>query len=688
MEQDEQQEVQTEGNGTDQPDVPESRRALVEEWEKRIIEARKDEKLAKAFKQMRKNQYFAAHGGEKSWVESGKYTVPIIARHINQSVANLYAKNPKAVATRKRRRMYTLWDGREDSLQAAMEGAAMGDPNMTAIVEEILAVRQHEMMLDGLGETMEILWEYFLEDQSCSYKQQIKAAVRRTKVCKVSYIKLGFQRILEPRPEVMAEIEDITSKITAMECLVEEVQSGEVDERSARIEELRLLAEDLKRQDSLLVREGPVLDFPRSDEITIDPDCRHLKTFSGAGWIAQMYEMTPKRVKQVYKVDIKGSFKKHHDGVEEGENSTGVEKSVARIHEIWDKRNQQTMTICEGYHDFLIEPHEPENLPERFWPLFPIVFNEIESDDEIFPPSDVEQTEHIQKEYNRSREGLRQHRIANRPYYVHDGSLTEAEQLKLAEHLDHEIIAVTSLGAGQKMTEKLQRGPTVNIEPALYDVEIHFSDLLRSVGTQEANLGGTAGNTATESSIAESSRSEATADNVDDLDFVLTELAKAMGDMMLRELSKETVIEIVGDGAVWPDMPQTREQVAKDINLTVKAGSSGRPNQAAELAKIERAAPVMIQIPGLNPKPLARRYAELLDLDPEEMTADGMPSITAINAMMAKIGMGPQGQPTGEPGSEPAAQGPQGAGNAPGPQQNENEPGPQPAYPAPMAIGT
>ena len=56
---------------------------------------------------------------------NGNYVVPITNRLVNQAVATLYAKNPTAVAERKQKLMYQLWDGDQQSLQAALQGVAM-----------------------------------------------------------------------------------------------------------------------------------------------------------------------------------------------------------------------------------------------------------------------------------------------------------------------------------------------------------------------------------------------------------------------------------------------------------------------------------------------------------------------------------------------------------------------------------
>ena len=144
-------------------------------------------------------------------------------------------------------------------------------------------------------------------------------------------------------------------------------------------------------------------------------------------------------------------------------------------------------------------------------------------------------------------------------------------------------------------------------------------------------------------------------------------------------------MESVGPGGVGPDVRATREEAAKELQLEIKDGSSGKPNRAVELANMERGMPFLLQLPSVNPEPVARKYVDLLELGPlDEVIAEGVPSITAINAMMSKAA----GQAaTGNPATDPASQGGQGAQNAPGPQQHEGPPGPQPGFPATAPVG-
>lgn len=674
---------------TPAPEVPESRAKLVQDWLSKIKSAAKY--WEQVFKRMRECQQLAVHGADKSWIDAGNYVVPIIPRHINQMVSLLYAKDPRAVATRRKTLMYQIWDGKNDTLQAALQVA--GQAVMTgmevpfdaaALLNEVKAAEDHNRMVDRMAKSLEILWSYYTAEQASGFKQQMKALVRRAKVNGVGYVKLGYQRILEPRPDVAAKIADATSQIQTIERLLEENAQDPFSDDNKKLEELRLLLQDLQSQQMLIVREGPVFSFPQSTRVIVDPCCTHLKTFTGAGWVAEEFDLTPEEVREIYKVDVGKTYTPYSEVKDPvwAQDKGKDKENKCRVYEVQDAKRQQCFVVCDGYPDFLVEPKAPDVKIERFWTIFALVFNEVESEDDLFPPSDVWLMRHTQAEYNRARQGLREHRVANRPkYFAAQGALEEVDKQKLTSAPAHAIIELSGMQPNEDVSKKVQRLEMVAIDPNQYQVEEHYKDMLRTAGSQEANLGATAGATATESSIAEQSRMSSVADNVDDLDDVLTDLAKATGQLMMLELAKETVDEIVGPGSVWPEAKPTREEINKDLLLTIKAGSSGRPNKASELANMERAAPYLMQMPGVNPEPLVRKYADHLDIDVDELYVAGMPSIMAVNAALGKAAAQPA---TGNPETNPGDQGAQGATNAPNPEANE--PQPQPAYPDQGAV--
>lgn len=662
----------------DTPEVTPARAALVKKWAE--IMKRAEKHWQRTFDRMKKCRQLARDGAYKDWLDADSYVVPIIPRHINTMVSALYAKDPRAVASPRKKLLYTVWDGTPEALAAAANGAAVGDAMSVQLMQEVQQVKAYMDMVRKLGKTLELCWQYFTEEQKTNFKSQMKALVRRTKINGVGFVKLGYQRILGKNPEITAGIQDVTSKIAAIQARLTLASADKIEEDSAEMEQLQLSMKDLQDAETIIVREGPIFDFPRSDEILYDWKVRHIKTFAGAKWMAHKFDMTPEEILETYKIDVKNSYTRYYPLTK---NKAADKESVCRVWEVQDSVNQQTFVLCDGYPDFLKEPCAPDVKVDRFWTLFALVFNEVESDDdEVYPPSDVWLLRHPQAEYNRARQGLREHRAANRPKYVTPrGALEEKDHSKLTAAPAHSLIEVDGMVPGDKIGDKIQRVDMVGIDPNQYQVDEHFKDALRAVGSQEANMGPTSGGTATETSIAENGRQSSISDNVDELDDFLSDLVKATGQLMLIELSSDTVKEIAGPGASWPDHPMTRDEISKDLLLSIRAGSSGRPNQAAEVAKLERAAPYLMQIPGISPEPLARRYADLLEIDMDELYVAGLPSITAQNAAHGK-----QAQAgTGDPANNPADQGGKGGANAKDPQ--DNEPGAQPAYPAPAPGG-
>jgi hypothetical protein len=206
----------------------------------------------------------------------------------------------------------------------------------------------------------------------------------------------------------------------------------------------------------------------------------------------------------------------------------------------------------------------------------------------------------------------------------------------------------------------------VPVDPNLYEVNPVFQDLLRAVGDQEADLGGTGGATATESNIAASAKSSALSSSIDDIDDTLSAIARAAGQILLLNMNEEMVKQIVGPGAMWPVL--TKADVAKEIFLEVEAGSSGRPNQAQEMQNFERLAPILMQIPGIKPQFLAKEAIRRMDdkIDTDEAVAEGLPSVISMNGGKSMQGAG-----------QPTAQGPKGAAN------NPAAPEPSPSAPVP-----
>lgn len=641
------------------PELSPARAQLVKQWQDRLATAKTY--WANDFKRMRENMHFA--GGDQ-WPGDGDfYVANITQRHLQQRTAALYAKNPQIVCKKRKRMEFQMWDGTFQTLSvmqqqiAVMQQTGIIDPNVMSFIQDFMQGSQKRQQMDKIAKTLELLFSHTLDNQMPPFKLNMKQLVRRALATGVGYVKLGFKRELDKRPEDVAKVNILTDAVRAAERVMADREDDEITNESAELEVLRQqLASAEGGMRDMVTFEGLTFDFPRSTSIVIDPACTTLRTFSGAKWIAHEFILSRDDIQEIYNVDVNSA--QSIDGVTEVKPTDANGFVVWEIHE---KKTGHVFTIMPGYQDYLREPASPDFYLERFWPFFPICFNELEADgtkkNSIFPVSDVELLKPIQKEYNRARESLRRHRMANRPRHATPaGALSDTDKDNLMAADGNTTVELQGLGPNEDIRTKLMPVPTIPLDPQVYNTDLLFQDLLRTAGAQEANIGGTGGGTATESSIAESSRMSSLASNVDDLDDLLTELAKASGQVLLLEMSQESVKEIVGPGATWPEMD--REQVAKEIGLEIRAGSSGRPNKAMEIQNFERIMPIMIQIPGISPEWIAREAVRRLDdgIEFEDAWIGNVPSLIAQNANA-------QPQP-GDPASQQNAQGNKGGQNA------------------------
>jgi len=662
-------------DSTEKAEPTERRKKLVSGWLAKIKQAKSFHE--KSYKTMRRDMDAALNGfDDKEW-SSDQYVANILHRHVQQRTAQLYAKNPKAVATRRTRMEHAVWDGNPDTLAAAFaasqQASEMGmppPPPATMIIQDFQKAQSHNKMLDNVAKTMEYLFDYYMKEQQPGFKTQMKALVRRVITTGVGYVKVGFQRDLDRTPEVSAKISDVQAQLDFLRRVSKQAADGDIQEDDPQIEELMLSMQALMSEEQVTVREGLVFDFPEANSVIVDPMCRQLRGFVGASWIAHELFLTPDEVTEIYDVDLKNSYRSYdmkgvlndsndpyaqranHDEV----NGDASGKGLVQVYEVYDRRTGLQYCIADGHKDFLREPMSPDVKVETFWPIFGLCFNEVEHKDNLYPPSDISLLLPMQHEYNRARQGLREHRRANRPKYAAPaGVLEDADKEKLATHPANAVIELQALAAGQKVSDVIQPIGQIGIDPNLYEVRTIFDDIQLVVGAQEAQFGGLSKATATETSIAESARMSSLGANIDELDNFMSEITRAAGQVMLIELSGEEVKKIVGPGAVWPEM--TREQIMEEVFLEIEAGSTGKPNRAAELANIERIMPFLLQIPGIDPKWLAKELLKRLDdkLDLDSAFAEQIPSIVAMN-MQQQPGTG-----------DPALQGPPGGGadNAP-----------------------
>jgi len=593
-------------------DAPDPILATVALWNKRIHGAKRHWEAD--YKRMESNMRFAMgyQWGDQRELDDDRYIANLTLRAVNQKVASLYAKNPKAVANPRKRMYYQVWDGKLETLGLAVERATMApDVNSLAIIEDYWQGQQMKEMLDRVAKTLEIVYQYQIDRHEPEFKKQMKRLVRRAVIAGVGYVRMRFEREYESSL-MWNQDENTLTLARRMKELGERVLKGDIDSTAPEVEEMRVLATSLQAPpESRIKTERLLFDFPGSLSVIVDPQCTALQDFVGASWIAIEYVMPVREANAYFETNIEpgGSLVVRKSPDENDEE-------MVTIWEVFDKRTQSVFFLADGWSDYVSPPLPVEPRLHRFWPVFALTLNDVEFECEdhatIYPPSDVQLMKSAQKEWNRTRDELRRHRVANRPKYTAvSGTLTKKDLQSLEEVPSSGIIEMQSLMPGQKVGDLLQAIQHSPVDPTLYDVSVIKEDIMFTTGQQEANLGPAPSNvTATVGTIAEQSRLNVTSSNVDDLDGLLTDLARAGGETLLLNMSLQTVQNIAGPGAAWSEM--NKELFANEVLLEIEAASSGRPNKAVEIANYERIAPLMLQA-GANPQFLVREGIKRLD---------------------------------------------------------------------------
>lgn len=668
--------------------------------------------------------------------EDERLVVNVTQRHIKQQTATLYGKNPKIVCRHKDRMILSVWDGSQSMLAEAQQTAmgamqAMRDPaiqllpdalmmarenliSAQEILNEAISYKRYKQQARAIAKTVEMVIEHCVDEQPADFKKKMKDMVRRSLICGLAHVKLTFNKLTEQVPHKLEEMERVKAQLAAIERLAKDVAESEITlDSDAGAEELRNRMTQLEQEIEVLIYEGLVFEYPDPLLLIFDPKTTNLSTYEGTRWTAEKCYMTRAEIRDQYALDVEGSAKSytvkeayggapgseehseafteyaeaaHHEtgavNGSEGQDSTAPSAATSQgffcVYKVYDKDTGVRFTICEGVDDYLEAPQAPDFAQERFFPYHTLIFNEPDGIGETAPMSETQLIRPMQHEINSAAEGLLEHRIANRPGTMsRKGALDRQTKERLANRKAHEHVEVNAQDNDLALERLIARIPTEPIDPNLYETNTSFQNILRVVGAQEAELGGLSGATATEAAIAQGAKSTASGSDIDALDDFLSLMMRAAGQLLLRNMSKQTVMKIAGETAVWPEL--SREEVTREYYLEIEAGSTGKPNQAEEVQRLQAVAPFVMQTPGVSPEWFLKELLRRLDdrLDPAEAMAAGMPSIQAMNS--ATQGMASPPSPAGPGASNaPDQQGGHGANNLQSTQPQQVNAAPRP----------
>lgn len=637
--------------------------ASIKEWHGKVNRAKA--KWCGDFERMAENMKFTTgrQWSGQTKLREDKYVCNITLKQVRQKVANLYARDPQVDAKRRERMDYQIWDGDAQTLIQAMQARQMAmqsgmvDMQSEAVLRDFMQGQMQKELDKRVADTARIAVQRQIDLAVPNFKRQMKKLVTRVITCGVGYVRLALVRndetpVSEDRVGNMP-----ADRIKEAMRLADELQEEGDAETSAKAEALRSIGISMGVSlDDEEMPEKITFDFLPPDSVIPDERCRSLSDFIGARFLCIEYGLPLDEINAMFGCDIKPGSKVSEKPQEKKELGA---KPTYIVREVLNFRDRTHFYIMEGYEDYL-RPPEPV-LPglSGFWPVFALTFNDVEvgiEDDEgvsPFPPSDVDLVFHPQKEWNRSRQALRSVRNACAPkWMVRKGTLSPEDLRKIQTAEPNEVVQLESISPEMKLTEVLAAIPVQVPEISVFGTEPLIEDITLGGGMQEANMGSADPNvTATGVSVAEQSRMQVSSSNKDDLDEFLSSIAGAMGEMMFSDygFSEETVVYLVGNGAAWPT--QNRLQYKKQITISIKAGSTGRPNQAMEVSNYNLIAPQLINA-GANPLGVIQEGVRRLDdtLDVVDFLPIGGLGVPPVGAAGGQAAPGTQQQlPNGAP---------------------------------------
>lgn len=491
------------------------------------------------------------------------------------------------------------------------------------------------------GETVEILLARVLVKDG-KLKKRAKRLVTSAYGTSVGWWKLAWQDgVKASDPLIQNRINDTQDNLQRLQTLRAQLDDPTTGtNEDLQIAQLQQTLEGLMAQVEVVTARGLTLDHVMpEDMIILDPSVREITDYERAGAIAQRVWMTRSRYRQIFGYECtKGkSYAEKGTGSPQATGGGGTSAADKRddllaVWEIWDHDSNRLLHVCEGEEGFCDPPTTPEWPGERWYPYFLLAFNEAEGD--FFPISDVELIEQSVKDFNKCETDFAEDREDARPFTVvrKGGSLTDADVTNIRNRKGNDIVMVEGVG-GQPIAHDIQTVNMGQMTPEVYDTQRARANIEMLLGGGD-NIRGSVmeAKTATEAKIVAQGMQGRSGERRDVLEELLTEVGIYSLQVLLKKLTKDEVIRIAGEDAVWPEVTSP-EDVFEKINLEVRGGSTGKPDQAVEQEQWTKLLPVIkdaaMQVAELREKgqnPLAealvqllretlRRFDERLDLD-------------------------------------------------------------------------
>ena len=454
------------------------------------------------------------------------------------------------------------------------------NPEISVTPDEHLSVNNYEST-SNFSKTLEILLNRLLV-KDAKLKKKGKSAVRAALTTTQGWIKLIWQEEYNEDPLIKNRIQDTQDNIATMKMLIEKAENPECNNDSA-LAELQNQLRSLEEQAEVVKAYGFAIDNVLIEDILIlDDSINNIDDYANASKIAHRVYFSEDRYKAVFGKDVPKSATLFNDKTDEKDkNPKKNGQKVCAVWEVWDRESQTVFTITEGAKDWVREPYTPEYVGEQFYPFFPLQFER--ADGVLCPKSLVDGLIELQDEYNTSHTQFAEHRKESLPVRVYNkSSIVEGKEVQqIADRKSNDIIGLSG-DPNTPITSQIAILDNPAINPAVYSTDHIMMGFELVSGAQDASSGSVQqAKTATEAEIMAQGATSRRSEMLDVIEDWLTDIANYAAQILLMVLSKEQVIEVVGDSASWPEM-LPKEQVFKLVNISIRAGSTAKPNKIRE----------------------------------------------------------------------------------------------------------
>ena len=619
------------------------------------------------------------------------YIGDVCQQMINRQTATLYAKNPTPEGTVVDRMEFSIWDGDQSAIDAAQQIVIQATPiiqqarklnqqrqmlqqqgvppeqlppsppappqDLTDALDLLNDYRRgmaKKSLYKKIVTTATKLLEQQWRDQSPNMLVSGKQATAQVLVSRVAYIKVMYRRDMETVPTTTANDMAFSDRIKTLQGQLAALQEDSMEQDDPRRAEAELLKKSIKEQTDkmkaqqpppVIGDEGVVHDWLGATAVLVDRKCTNLIDFVGANRIAHEMFLDPAECEAKYEISLKDSGAVYYDNSEgpykrqEPESYSNTEQEVAAkkykvcVWELQDKRTGLCYTLIDGVKDFIKEPETQDDFT-RFWSIISLRFNlqvveenDPERDVTIFSRSQIRLAMPMQRDMNTAGEGLREHRVANRPTFVgvkskfaSTAGVNDLEKLA-RPRAAFDLINIETLQPGEKVADFIQLLPIAEIDEKMYDNAQSSQAMMLATGEQPSDLGTQSPDEkATGQNIAAQARATSVGSNIDDLDIAYSTMAQMDFELLVRQMTQAQVQAIVGPGGVWADL--AHDEVLRAMFFRIEAGSTGRPNEQADLQNFNVIAPQLGKLmtdAGKDLEPLikegVRRMGDKLDVD-------------------------------------------------------------------------